>query len=595
MNQEDIICKNCGTINTSSDRHCQSCGKSLVTVDLVDDVTMVSQKNYPPQNSSSSHMHGFTVLGGNFKGAKTRKWWFILPSILLAIIVIFSLFVFGNHLLPQTIPQLTPTPTPNIPLGIGKDGIGVTLVDGEYIGISDGRYAFDANQPLMLQASESLRNGNPGPALSQWNAAHEKETNNAEPLIYIENQRVLASGSPYITIVLGRLSLGVNLQAAYLVQKEYNKNSQLAGGKKLRLLIAKSGSNTDRSKDIARQVVLAAQHDKTIVGVQGWGNSEATLDVVGIVASAHLPIVASDAASNDLTGISPYFFRVGVSSAVNAPLKATYVEKKLAPRHLVIFKDDAEPYSRDSAADFSRQFTQGGYQIASTEDFKTAEDAQDGHLAQHVRDVLTAYKPDFIFMATNAVSDVTTVLNTIPATVEYASLKVFAGSAGYELVRSGEKVPGYTHMLLSSSAFPDEWSILAPENPEPPFFKDYIAAYDPRNEHISSPYTYRRADAGVMVQYDALSVFLVASKTATQQGMQDPTPEDIKKALSQINSSQPFQGITGAIAFGTDGDPINKVRLILHVVDGGYTRVAAYQGCLLVNSSPCDNTIHILE
>jgi hypothetical protein len=105
---------------------------------------------------------------------------------------------------------------------------------------------------------------------------------------------------------------------------------------------------------------------------------------------------------------------------------------------------------------------------------------------------------------------------------------------------------------------------------------------------------YRRANGGIMMVYDAVYAFLVASRNTSQQGNQNLTPEDIRNALSRINGSQSFQGITGIVSFGSDGNPVDKVHFILRVVDGGYLHLAAYEGCYLVGSV-CDNDIHILE
>jgi ABC-type branched-subunit amino acid transport system substrate-binding protein len=511
----------------------------------------------------------------------------VLSILIVIIIMLLSAFV------PQLVYHLTSQPT------IGQDGIGVTSVDGEDIGISDGRYALDTDRAnkdavaLKGQASESLRKGNLDLALAEWNATHEKDTSDAEPLIYAENQRVLASGRPYITIVLG-VSLGVNvydgfsrdaLQGAYIVQKECNENPQLSGGQMLRLLIARSGSNPDRTVDIARQIVQAAQFDKTIVGVQGWTTSATTLKVVHILADAHLPIIAADTASDELTSISPYFFRIGTPSSVSIRLKTTYIENQLKSQRVVIFKDPDEPFSRNLSANLVKQFTEDKYKHFSIEEFQTADEVR---LAQQVQKALTTYKPDLLYITTNTVGDVATLLNSIPATAEYANLKVFTGGAGYELVQSANKPGGYARLLFSSSAYPDGWLILAPGEPEPPFFKAYSAVYDSHNQ---PPYTYRRANGEVMMHYDALYAFLVGNKIA---GKQDPIPEDIKNALSQINGSQSFQGITGAISFGPDGNPINKVHFILRVADGGFNHLAAYRGCFLLNTT-CDDSIHILE
>src|SRR5947207_15339074 len=97
----------------------------------------------------------------------------------------------------------------------------------------------------------------------------------------------------------------------------------------LRLLIARSGSNPNQSKAIANQIVQAAKFDKTIVGVQGWTTSATTLNAVKILANAHLPILASDTATDALPNISPYFFLIGTPSSLCVTLETTYIEKQL--------------------------------------------------------------------------------------------------------------------------------------------------------------------------------------------------------------------------------------------------------------------------
>ena len=600
MKQEETscICEYCGTRNTFEYVFCRGCGMGRKTnaTRLLPE-TQSALETGPVSGSQRSSVPRFPSLTLTVQRAsnfiKRGKRWVILLSILMVIIILSPIFVPRaiNHFLCMVSP-------------IGPDGIGVTSVDGECIGISDGRYAFDTNRSAgsyMLQASESLRNGNLSSAVTGWKAAHEKDTNDAEPLIYVENQRVLTSGTPYITVVLG-VSLGVKvldgysrdaLQAAYVVQKACNEDPQLSGGKKLRLLIANSGSGSNHSKDIASQIVKAAQYDKTIVGVQGWTTSVTTLNALSTLVQAHLPIVASDIASDTLKGISPYFFRIENRIELNIPLAITYIKKQQAHQRLIIFRNPKDLYSVEASDSFTQQYNKDGYRIAATEDFQTGNETA---LTQLVQSALEQYHPNLVYIPTTTVDDITTLLKAIPSTAEYANLKVLTGVEGYELVQPGMTFPdGYTRMLMSSSAFPDEWAMQALGHQEPPFFKDYIAAYDPHDQHMSDPYTYRRANAETMMGYDALFLFLVANKHAIQQGKQNPTGEDIQKALAQINGSQSFQGITGVISFGADHDPINRLHFVLHVVDGGYTRVAAYQGCLLVNSAECNNDIHILE
>src|SRR5262249_52383507 len=88
-------------------------------------------------------------------------------------------------------------------------------------------------------------------ATSYLSQAIGMDSSDAEAHIYLEDQRVVSSGSPYITLVVGTMLSGSahlvgvgrdNLQGAYVAQKEYNDGSKLPNGVKVRLLIANTGS-----------------------------------------------------------------------------------------------------------------------------------------------------------------------------------------------------------------------------------------------------------------------------------------------------------------------------------------------------------------
>ena len=57
----------------------------------------------------------------------------------------------------------------------------------------------------MRQAADKLKAGDSGSAQTLWQSAAALDTSDAEPLIYMEDQRVLASGYPYITLIVGTM------------------------------------------------------------------------------------------------------------------------------------------------------------------------------------------------------------------------------------------------------------------------------------------------------------------------------------------------------------------------------------------------------
>ena len=216
-------------------------------------------------------------------------------------------------------------------------GVGVEKApDGEYIGISGGSFAFDTNRPdgaTKQQGAEKLSTGDVGTALSLWHEAVTRDTNDAEALIYLEDQRVMSSGDPYVTLVVGTMDTGTyvslgrdDLQGAYVAQKEYNDGQKLPNKTMVRLLIASTGNDKAYADIVARQIVQAAKSDPTIVGVMGWPYSSRTLNVINTLTEAHIPIVSQMASSVLLTGISPYFFRIVPPDSTQA-LRELYLLK----------------------------------------------------------------------------------------------------------------------------------------------------------------------------------------------------------------------------------------------------------------------------
>ncbi len=140
-----------------------------------------------------------------------------------------------------------------------SDPISTNNVNGEVLGLSYGKTAFDMSRPnckscdYKQQAGAKLAQGDSAGAISLWRAAIGRDSSDAEAQIYLEDQRVLTSGNPYITIAVGTILTGSNvgagredLQGAYVAQKEFNANNgALLGGIEVRLLIANAGNSAE--------------------------------------------------------------------------------------------------------------------------------------------------------------------------------------------------------------------------------------------------------------------------------------------------------------------------------------------------------------
>jgi serine/threonine protein kinase/ABC-type branched-subunit amino acid transport system substrate-binding protein len=550
----------------------------------------------PPPTSQPRNVYAPPArqLGGNNVGRNFLL--FVIVIVLLGVLAFAAL----NFLQRQGQGQGTNTATPGTTVQpaatVPASGIGVTKVNGENIGISDGTVVFDTRRTdgdLKQQATQKLASGDISGAQALWSEAASKDTSDAEALIYREDQRVITSSNPYITIVVATMLTGDNatvsvgrdnLQGAYVAQKEFNDRAKLPNSVKVRLLIANAGSKQEYTKNVAQQIVQLAQADKTFVGVMGWPFSGYAGTAIGVLSAARIPMVSQTASSDALTGISPYFFRIAPPNKDQAIVGAKYAEQVLHAKKVALFYDPANLYTQSLANAFSTQFTGDGNQIVATEKYTVGKQS---NFTQLLNDA-ESQNPDLIYFAGYG-NDASVLLTDLPTSGAFANLQIMGGDALYELGGYTSSASGARVRLhFTSFAYPDEWQILCAQKQTfacspPSFFTEYKAAYDPNNQHkTGSPYGYSRADGDTILSYDALLVMLHASSNALTGAKTNMTPADLLQALKKIQGAQAVQGVSGQISFGSDGDPVNKAIVVLKVAPGGFFQMDSVKGCFQV-------------
>lgn len=519
--------------------------------------------------------------------SNTRRNAILLTLVILLILA--AIFAYTRIAPSRTGNSGTPTPSANATsLAVNASGIGaITVANGEHIGISDGTIAFDTNRASgsdMTQAAADLKANNISGAESLWQAALNlpNESNNAEALIYLADQRVLSSGSPYITIVVGTILTGDNasvgrddLAGAYVAQKEYNDGAKLSGGKMVRLLVANAGSSSSYATTVAQQIVQLAKQDNTFAGVMGWPFSSYTVAAVNVLSKAHIMMVSQSASSDLLTGVSPYFFRVVPPNTAQAVAGAKYAEQVLKAHSAALFIDPSDAYSESLGNDFKQQFTADGNTVFTIQ-YKVGA-AGHAALPQLLNQALS-HNPDIIYFSGYA-SDASVILTDLPTSGKFANIIVLGGDALYELgAYSTSGLSADHHLKFTAFAFPDEWVLLGTN---PPFFGEYSADLNPNNQHAAGTYGYTRPDSDAMLSYDAMLVLLNGSNSLLSSN----TPissSALRQAFLKFTGANALQGVSGQISFDANGNPVNKAFVIIRVDASGHYAVQTLEGCLQV-------------
>ena len=129
---------------------------------------------------------------------------------------------------------------------------------------------------------------------------------------------------------------------------------------------------------------------------------------------------------------------------------------------------------------------------------------------------------------------------------------------------------------FAAYAYPDEWAVLGYGDKQPAFFNEYIADFNPSGQHRAGIYGFTRADNDTILSYDAIVALLKGCDNALKAGKTQPTPQDVQQGLKLVTGPNSFQGVSGQIAFGADGNPVNKALVILYV-DNGHIKMEPFQ------------------
>jgi branched-chain amino acid transport system substrate-binding protein len=272
--------------------------------------------------------------------------------------------------------------------------------------------------------------------------------------------------------------------------------------------------------------------DPRILAVVGHVNSGAMMSAARVY-HGHVAAVATTASSPALTGISPWAFRVISSDSANGVDLARFAQRLGKKRVAILYENDA--YGRGLADNFRRNFE--GAIIA----FDPL--AGDGTMGALYIEWLRSRQPDLVFVAGT-------------------------DRSGIALLREA-KAQQFTTDFLGG----DGWTAIVsdPAAAEGALVGAPFTSLDPRPEAQRFVEAFRAAFPGVdpdgnaALAYDTVKL-LAAAITAVGRDR-----DAIREWLSSRRSEGAFPGVTGAIAFLENGDPIGKAFTMTRVARGALT------------------------
>jgi ABC-type branched-subunit amino acid transport system substrate-binding protein len=275
-------------------------------------------------------------------------------------------------------------------------------------------------------------------------------------------------------------------------------------------------------------------------------------------------MVSPSASSGELGGMSN-FFRICPTNAKQAKIAADFVLNKMQKKSVAVLYGQTTSYGNNLATDFAKNILPN--HIAGSEsytggDTKTLQDALPKILAQNL---------DAIFFA-GYVSDLVILLKEISSTSS-ANLLVIGGDASSNTNSYPSPLPDLHNVYFTAFASPDGWDSI---DPTPPFFQEYQANFGT----LTTPTGLPSIDVSVMLSYDAMLTLLHGSEQVLSKHDNTLTPSYLEDELRQITGANAIQGVTGRIAFDSDGNQDQGKIILVEHIEGTSLVIDEIHGCL---------------
>jgi branched-chain amino acid transport system substrate-binding protein len=289
----------------------------------------------------------------------------------------------------------------------------------------------------------------------------------------------------------------------------------------------------DDQADGARAAAIAQEfvENQNVLAVIGHVNSGAMVAAAKIY-DGQLPAVSTTATSPDLSGMSPWTFRVISSDSANGLQLARFAGKLGRRRVAILYENNS--YGRGLTEAFTRNFA--GH-VVSTDPIGDAGDQDFEPFVSYYK----AMRPDLIFVAGTEAS-------------------------GIALVREVRRQQLDVDLLGG-----DGWTGLSVDtaNAEGVWVGTPFSAEDPRREARRFVEAFKAKfgiapDGNAALAYDATMLLARAVEKA------GPNRAKIRRYLASASPKDAYRGVTGTIRFNAGGDPIAKSFVMTRIRHGAF-------------------------
>jgi branched-chain amino acid transport system substrate-binding protein len=317
-----------------------------------------------------------------------------------------------------------------------------------------------------------------------------------------------------------------NLQGVQLATEEINKAGGIDGHRFIVISRDDAGDGVQAAK-IAQEFVA----NPSVSAVIGHVNSSGMLSAAPIY-DGQLAAVATSATSPDLTGISPWVFRVISSDSLNGIALANFASRYIqrGPTSVAVLYEN-NTYGRGLADSFRHAFHGD---IISLDPINA-----DLTTAEPYISYLKTRKPKIVFVAGRVASG----LKILQEAKRQGFNPVFVGGDGWQGILADTATSEGTFIGMSFTA----------EDPSPAA-RAFVAAFKKKFNAVP--------DAHAALAYDATRLVAEALKA------RGPNRKSVRAYLASLNLQTAYAGLAGPAYFEETGDPVGIRFRVMRVHNG---------------------------
>ena len=392
--------------------------------------------------------------------------------------------------------------------------------------LSEGTHSLLPNPSnLKIQGITAYAEGNYAQAITHLEAALDKNRNDPEAFIYLNNARIGKQPAQTLAVIapVGNTSeIGLEiLRGAGHAQHVLN---QLTGdnGIPIKLLIA----NDDNDPSIAKSVAAELVNRSEVLGVLGHYSSGVTLEAAPVYNQGKMPMISAISTSVELSGFSPYVFRTVPSDSFAAAALARYMINDLEAKKAILYYDSNSAYSLSLKSEFTTSVFSDGGEVMTEYDLADSNFDADKQIT-----LAKEQGADVIMLASST--------DTLAP-----SLEVMA-AVNQEIPLIGGDDLYHPQVLKAGGAAAEGLVVAVP----------WHVLSDPDSEFVADA---RHFWGGDVSWRSAMAYDAIASLAAAL--LQDPSREGVRNALHEANFSA--DGATGDVHFLPSGDRNRAAQLV---------------------------------